>query len=372
MADVDIAPRAFDTSPSRLSTSLCSLSETELEEFYNEIDKESRGFVTFSQLMEKLEQVVDELAPTSKPISRLPDIRSRRDEDLEGGWKRIDNARLQTFLQELFPDSTSTISKNDFIAQVRSWNILSPSHATSSEARPPLIERLRARWEVDGPRIAFLAFIVALQVAFGLWQMIKYIQSPLVRSAFGWYVILSKATAAALYPTFFFLLLSMSRYFATLIRRFKYIPRIINWDRSQSTHVWMAMAGLGLSTVHAIGYLAGSFVHGSQSAHEAEVQKIFEPYPAPKSYVQFVKTLPGWTGITALGLFWIIAILSTPTVRRWSWETFQLGHILMFPMIGLLCAHGTEKILQSPMLGYVSIPMGRRVGFDPILRVAIV
>ena len=96
----------------------------------------------------------------------------------------------------------------------------------------------------------------------------------------------------------------------------------------------------------------GSFVHGSNSAHEAAVQKVFAPDAAPQSYVQFFKTLPGWTGITALGLYWIIAILSAPIVRSWSWETFQLGHILMFPIIGLLCAHGTSKILQSPMLGY--------------------
>lgn len=72
----------------------------------------------------------------------------------------------------------------------------------------------------------------------------------------------------------------------------------------------------------------------------------------PKPYVGFVRTLPGWTGITALGLFWIITILSMPWIRNRSYEIFQLGHLLMFPMIGLLCAHGTAQLLQYSMLGY--------------------
>jgi hypothetical protein len=31
---------------------------------------------------------------------------------------------------------------------------------------------------------------------------------------------------------------------------------------------------------------------------------------------------------------------------------FQIWHLLMFPVIGLLCAHGTAGLLQYPMLGH--------------------
>jgi dual oxidase len=47
-----------------------------------------------------------------------------------------------------------------------------------------------------------------------------------------------------------------------------------------------------------------------------------------------------------------LAGLSMPFIRKQSYEIFQLGHLLMFPIIGLLCAHGTAALLQYPMLGY--------------------
>lgn len=54
----------------------------------------------------------------------------------------------------------------------------------------------------------------------------------------------------------------------------------------------------------------------------------------------------------AFGLFWILAGLSMPYVRKKSYELFQLGHLLMFPIIGLLCAHGLAGLFQWPMFGY--------------------
>lgn len=80
--------------------------------------------------------------------------------------------------------------------------------------------------------------------------------------------------------------------------------------------------------------------------------EILGPDAVPRPYVAYVRSLPGWTGIVALGLFWTISLLSMPYVRKnLSYEVFQLGHLLMFPMIGLSCAHGTAKLLQYPMLG---------------------
>ena len=41
-----------------------------------------------------------------------------------------------------------------------------------------------------------------------------------------------------------------------------------------------------------------------------------------------------------------------PWIRKNKYEIFQAGHLLMFPMLGLLMAHGTAALLQFPMLGY--------------------
>lgn len=353
LPEPDLSHTTVHPPSQRQSKALAVLDQSQIEKFYHEIDKDNVGFVTLDQLADKLETVIDELTSTSSTLAKLPsDERLYGTVDVE---RDASGNQLQHFIESLFPDATSNIPKADFIAKVTSWNILCPTINTSAAIRPRIFDRIRALWEVEGPRIAFITFIIALQVGFGLWQMIKYIQSPTIREAFGWGVILSKTAAGAIYPTLFFLLLSMSRYFATLIRRFKPLPRILNWDRSQNTHVWLGFVGLGLATLHGIGYYTGSFVHGSRSSSRVALEKVFTRHnlsDPPRSYAQFVKELPGWSGTTALGLYWIIALLSIPRVRAWSWEVFQLGHLLMFPFIGLLCAHGTLAILQRPMLGY--------------------
>jgi dual oxidase len=71
--------------------------------------------------------------------------------------------------------------------------------------------RLRAYWEVHGPEWGFIVLVVSLQLAFGIWQMVKYITDMRYRHAFGWGVVLAKTSAGALYPTLFFLVISMSR-----------------------------------------------------------------------------------------------------------------------------------------------------------------
>ena len=77
------------------------------------------------------------------------------------------------------------------------------------------------------------------------------------------------------------------------------------------------------------------------------------PEAVPRPYVDYVRSVPGWTGLTALGLFYVIATLSMPYIRKRSYEIFQIGHLLMFPIIGLLAAHGTAALLQFPVLGFV-------------------
>ena len=180
----------------------------------------------------------------------------------------------------------------------------------------------------------------------------KYATYEQYRPAFGWGVVLSKTCAGVLYPTFFFLILSMSRWFSTFLRRFYFISRFINWDLSQSFHIKLSVVALAFATLHAIGHLSGSFVFGSKPNRQQNVAVVLGEGAVPRYYIDYVRSLPGWTGLTAIGCFYLLAALSMPQVRKWSYEVFQLGHLLMFPIIGLMCVHGTAGLLQWPMFGY--------------------
>lgn len=144
----------------------------------------------------------------------------------------------------------------------------------------------------------------------------------------------------------------MSRWFATACRQFYHLSRFVNWDRNQSFHIWMACVALFFGTLHGIGHLAGTFNLGSRASGRHAAVLLLGTDDVPSSYVSYLRTRPGWTGLVALGLFWLIALLSAPRVRKLSYELFQLAHLLMFPLLGFLCAHGTDKLLQYPMLGF--------------------
>ncbi len=109
---------------------------------------------------------------------------------------------------------------------------------------------------------------------------------------------------------------------------------------------------LFFASLHAIGHLTGTFVYGSRTSHQEAVAVALGPDAVPRPYSAYVRSLPGWSGLTALILFWLISLASMPFIRKKSYELFQLFHLLMFPMIGLLCAHGTAALLQAPMMGY--------------------
>lgn len=152
-----------------------------------------------------------------------------------------------------------------------------------------------------------------------------------------------------LYASFFFLVISMSRYFSTFLRRFYYVSRFINWDLSQDFHIRMSIVALVLATLHAIGHLSGSFNWGSRPERQDAVEALLG---RRMRYADFLGTRPGITGLIALGLFYVLAILSIPQVRKWNYQAFQLAHLLMFPILGCLIAHGTSQLLQWAMFGY--------------------
>jgi dual oxidase len=151
----------------------------------------------------------------------------------------------------------------------------------------------------------------------------------------------------------FFLILSMSRWTATYMRRVPYITRFVNWDLSQEFHIKMSICALVLATGHMIGHLSGTFNTGSKAGRQDAVGELLGPEAVPRSYTDYLSSRPGWTGFTAIGCFYLLALMSMPQIRKKSYELFQLGHLLMYPMIAMLMAHGTLGLLQYPVMGFV-------------------
>lgn len=331
------------------------LTDEEVTSFFEDLDCDNDGYVTFDELKVKLLEVHKELAPEPQKHHILHPARR----DLEKNESHRGDG-LYAFLCQLLPECGSKISKDAFTKRMQALEVPSQKQSDSKEqdglhqdkeTKLPMRRRIRAYWAVHGPTILFMTFVIALMLAFGIWQMVVYIQNPLARRALGWGIIVAKLAAGVLYPTLFFMILSMSRHFSTFLRRSYIISRFINWDLSQAFHIRMSIAGLSFATLHGIGHLAGSAVFSSSPSRQDAVAE-YLGVPTPRSYADYLRVLPGWSGVTALGLFWVISLLSMPFIRKRSYEVFQLGHLLMFPMVGLLCAHGTAALLQAPMFGY--------------------
>ncbi|KAF9737430.1 hypothetical protein PMIN02_000879 [Paraphaeosphaeria minitans] len=320
------------------------LTDEEISKFVDDLDINHDGHINYKELEQKLDDVGNELAPKPK--------RHQIHHDAEEQGRH-------EFLRSLIGTRENSIPRGKFAECVHRWEIPSLEQ-DRKEARNEddylksmsVWRKVRAYWAVEGPQIAFMALVVSFMLAFGIWQLVKYLTEPIYRPAFGWGAVLSKTCAGILYPTFFFLILSMSRWFSTLLRRNYIISRFINGDLSQSFHVKMSIVALVFATLHAVGHLSGSFVFGSKPNRQQAVAVVVGQDAVPRYYIDYVRSIPGWTGLTALGMFYLLAVLSMPQVRKWNYEVFQLGHLLMFPIIGLMCAHGTGGLLQWPMFGY--------------------
>ncbi|OLN85589.1 Superoxide-generating NADPH oxidase heavy chain subunit C [Colletotrichum chlorophyti] len=366
------------------------LTEDEINSFLDDLDHNGDGYIDYAEVETKLDAAHDELAPAEhvQPHHVIKRSHDSSDDRLrheflrnimgisgsgtgagagtrssvnnnDSGGNADDSANTDAETAVDTDPRTTRIPRAEFAERVREWKIPSLNQDKRDEDNQrdyirhlQLWRRLRAYWAVHGPEIAFLALVAGFVLAFGIWQCVKYVTQTQYRAAFGWGVVMAKTCAGMLYPTFFFLILSMSRYFSTFLRRSYHISRFVNWDLSQAFHIQISCVALVLASLHAIGHLTGSFVHGSRSSNEDRVAEVLGPDMVPRPYIEYVRSLPGFTGITALGLFYLLALLSLPQVRRWNYEVFQLGHLLMYPIIGLLMAHGTAGLLQWPMFGY--------------------
>lgn len=325
------------------STGVSYLSDDEIARFIDELDPNLDGYIIYGDIERKLDQVYSDLAGPDD------DDHSPERHAFLRGMVGFSAANGDRFTREEFKDI------------VRRWNIPSleklkteeEAEHTYFQARRLGWRRMRAYMSVNGPKIAFITVFVAAELAFGIWQLVKYETVPEYRAAFGWGVVMAKTNAGTLYPTFFFLILSMSRYFSTFVKRWYFASRYTSVLFSHEFHISVSCLGLAQATLHALGHLAaGTFRHGSNPSFQTAVAGVLGQDAVPRTYIDYVRSLPGWTGLTAIGMFYILSLLSIPQVRRWNYELFQFGHLLMFPIIGLMMAHGTASLLQWPMFGY--------------------
>ncbi|KAL2757942.1 hypothetical protein ACRALDRAFT_1061208 [Sodiomyces alcalophilus JCM 7366] len=332
--------------PTRKDEDVQYLNDDEINRFLDDLDHNGDGYIDYSEVEQNLDAAHDQLELNSHHV-------------LKHEHDTHDEKARHAFLRSLMGSDAQRIPRAEFFDIVRSWKIPSLEQARKEEQDENRYvsglhgwRRIRAYWAVHGPEVGFLGLVVAMQLAFGIWQLVKYQTNPEYRAALGWGVVMAKTSAGVLYPTFFFLILSMSRYFSTWLRRSYYISRFFNWDLSQNFHIRISCVALFFATLHAIGHLSGSFVSASNPDNRDAVARLLGPDMVPLRYVDLVRSLPGFTGLTALGLMYLLSLLSIPQVRRWNYEVFQLGHLLMFPIIGLLMAHGTRGLFQWPMFGY--------------------
>lgn len=294
------------------------LSDQEIEELYNDFDHDKDGKVSFKDLELTLKRVHKELAPvplrhhlthpersTLKDRMRRSILRQRPETNRQqtrsakvGASAQSDQqSDMHDFLCRLLPGSGDWMTKGEFFRQVRSWNIPSPEQAFKDDkandvhryhSRLPWHRRWTAWWSVRGPEMAFLAFVLVMILAFSLWQGLKYALNKRIRAALGAGVVVAKFCAGALYPTFFFLIISMSRWLATVFRKSYILSRFVNWDHSRSFHIQMSCLALILSIAHTIGHLSGTFVYASSRNRQKAMRQLLGKNYIRRSFGDFV------------------------------------------------------------------------------------
>ena len=221
---------------------------------------------------------------------------------------------------------------------------------------PPTIRRLQASCSLYAQHLLVVTLIALLQGGCALWQGFRMWKNDDAYHAFGPGVVAAKAFAGALYPSIAILLASTSRRLQTFCRNNTYLRRFSIWDLGHIIHIWMATSTVTFGTLHGICHLVGTFRHGSQMLGR-------EPSPTllhgqAWSYANFLCCLSGATGIALLVFLWTILLTSLPFVRRNYYEIFRWVHFLVYPLVALLCVHGSSSLLQPPLIGYwIALPM---------------
>jgi hypothetical protein len=241
-------------------------------------------------------------------------------------------------------------------------DLIQPPFATNAEKErfrkfdPPMIRRLQAFCSLYAHHLLVVTLIALLQGGCALWQGFCMYKNDDAYHAFGPGVVAAKSFAGALYPSTAILLASSSRRLQTFCRNNTYLRKSPIWDLGHFIHMWMAASTVIFGSLHGICHLAGTFRHGSQTLGTESSPKLL--HGQVWSYTNFLCCLSGATGIALLVFLWTILLTSLPFVRRHYYEIFRWVHFLVYPLIALLCVHGSSSLLQRPLIGYwIALPM---------------
>lgn len=321
------------------------LSRTETDAFFDDCAPDERGLVHQHHIDELFRTFCDDRSPGAGRDKKVDD----------GRWYLPGNRR---YVPE--PVVQTSYDRVAFANMVDAWHIPSSKgdpnkldeKSKQYESALPMGRRLRAHWSMEGPQSTFIMLVVALQTALGVWLLVKQLKDHEKLDLLGWGLVVAKTSAGVLYPTLALLILSSSRSLGTWLRKSPILSKFVNWDLSQEFHIQMAITAFVFTTLHVIGHLGGTFVHlaRSQPGRAAVVLNNFKSIDP--SYADVIRSLPGITGLLAVAILVAIGLCSHPRIRRKHFELFQATHLLVYPLIGLLMAHGTRGWLQAPMLGY--------------------
>jgi len=161
------------------------LSDKEISEFLDALDKNNDGYIAYNELEKKLDEVHKQIAPEAKPHNLH--------------HKDRDPKERHAFLRSVLGTQEERISRDDFTTVVKKWKVPSLEQDKKVEQDEeeyfnsiPLGRRIRAFWDVRGPEVMFVGMVVSVQIAFGVWQLVKYATDPKYQAALGWGVVLAK------------------------------------------------------------------------------------------------------------------------------------------------------------------------------------
>ena len=226
----------------------------------------------------------------------------------------------------------------------------------------PFKRYVLAQWSVQGPTAFFIFVFVSLQIILFIYYFVLLERDPR-RPYLGWGLPFAKGAAGVLYPTLAFLLLSSCRRLGTFLRYWGWPARFINWDRSQHFHIILGCTLLFFALMHAASHLIGTF----RSA-VGQTTPLLYRFPHPITYSAMISTRAGSTGICALFILICITATSHPYIRHKYFQVFQVTHYLIYAFIALLLAHGSQGLIEPPVLGWWLIAPILAVLWDRIFR----
>ena len=144
------------------------LTDKEIEEFLDDLDNNNNGEIEYAEVEFKLDEVHDEIAPKAQPHNLH--------------YKGNNDEQRHKFLRSLMKSDKERISRQDFKEIVKTWKVPSmhPDKKTEEDHKEYMKKmnigrRIRSYWSVQGPQVVFLALVVSMQIAFGVWQCVKYV-----------------------------------------------------------------------------------------------------------------------------------------------------------------------------------------------------